>query len=76
MCLVLKLWFSVFWREYVYRKTPRKSLHPTQTQSVLTLHHDLSVPIAYCFCELKIPESSVSNFLWLESEKLTHYHFF
>lgn len=65
-----------FWGEYVYKKNPRKPLHLTQTQLLLTLHHDLSIPVAYCFHKLEIPEFSVSNFLCLESEKLTHYHIF
>lgn len=51
MCLVLKLWFTVFWGEYVYKKIPGNpyallSQFFFQTQSILTLYRALSIPVA------------------------------
>lgn len=73
--LVLQVYLILNSGEITYiKKNPRKPLHLTQTQSLLPLHHDLSISVAYCFHKLEIPEFSISYFLWLASEKLTYYH--
>lgn len=45
MCLVLKLWFTVFWGEYVYKKIPGNP-YALLRQSILTLYCALSIPVA------------------------------
>lgn len=47
MCLVLKLWFTVFWGEYIYILQETFTLNSDISQS--TFLHDPSIHIAYCF---------------------------